>query len=228
MALDDESSELLAKYGFYLVVLIFWLIYRNRLGYIYFDRASFYSCLVIMLFWLGEGVFYTWRYSSPYFIANGVAGSISDRPNIVGDWAIFGLDGILSHGFHFRGKKRSVIVPVDSLQKFGRNWVSCVRVEYAEIGELPEEVENTIETEYFSNKCVFVGWIPETYQMEFPDAKQMEDELKQSYDRISELKKLLKGKFDVVEDAVGFGKRLGQGKKSILDHLKLTDKDKEE
>ena len=225
---EQTTGDIIGQYWAYISAFMFWLLFHGKLGPISFDKGTFFAAAFLFFFWLGESMFETWRYHSPQFIANNISGSCVDPPDIIGDWAVFGLDGFKFFGFYDKGKKRTVVVPALSVYQAGERYCSSTRVEVTPFEELFDEVENTIETKEYSQKRIWFGQISEECGQEDPKLKTLEERMKKQELVNEQLKKLVRGKYEDIEATVDHLRRLGRGGGGVMGWIKRIGKPEEE
>lgn len=239
---DEETgnSSKFREYLFYGAVFVVWAVFNNKYGFIYFDRVSFWCVVVVFGYNFIKFVQYKFRYDSPQFIADGIAGSIADPPIKIGEFAVIGLDGVLDDMFHIKGRGRTVVVPHKSLMRIGMNWISNVQIKQTEFAALPDQVEGYIESEQYSKDKVYWGLARKGFKLDVAslfskgfkdmDTAEFMNMMEKMEQRNEELKLMLKGKFDVVEDAAGHLGRVGAAakKKTLFEQLGIKREPEEQ
>ncbi len=205
-------------------VLIIWAILRARSPPKIIEQgADYYFGIFLFLYFMGKYIAQTGKYKTPMFIANGIHGSCSCRPVIVGDWALFRLGGI-KWGLFFRGNDSSVLVPKKSVTKLGENWFSIARVERINLNQTPYKCQKVMEALNYNEDFVYVGYATEEFEIRNEDFIDLEREVENLQDVISTFKKAMKGKYSAIESQVAWLDRL-KGRKPKTMQDKLTEEE---
>lgn len=237
MAFEDEEEideirtepPWYAKIELWLIVLItiFYLLYKGRLGIQDYDKALIYSVTAIIFIALGKTTILALKNNSPKVIFNPHHSTYNEEIQQVGNYGIVKLGGIKAFGLYYGGKDATLVAPITAFNKLGRSSVITTRVENINPDELnPEVLKFITDKGYPSN--IIMGFADEEQELSKPDIVKLEAELKEKNTLLNMLKDILGDKFDVIEKSVAAGTRIQErAKGNVIEQLKkaLTSKD---
>lgn len=219
-------KRFLMSFGVWIGLLLCWLYFRGKWGYVYEDPSRWPAGLYYATFIFGFiGLLYfavkTWLYehrdATDHFISDNIQGSCA-RYYERGDWAIFflGTSGASDDRFviPWPWMKKIVVVPKVAVQFFGSQILALSQVEKVDIDDLDEDIADFIENHPFARwkkDNIYAGLFDQELRASNPQYEEIQSKLKKQNDRINELKKMLKGK-------------LGATKEFISDTFAMTDK----
>lgn len=174
-------------------------------------KALIIGLMVFLCFlWIIE-YYQKLKYKSPQFVANNMSGSISERPQIWGVYAIFRLGGI-----HYsmgaiqlsKGNEATVIVRKESVYAFGNNFASTSQMEMIPEVKVPSELMDYLEEHKYPLNVIWFGEYSEIQRLQHPRIQEFFDSKKEKRARENELKYLLKDRQEFIEKSVAHSGRV--------------------
>lgn len=226
----DPIKKGLKSYGIYIVLILFWLYFRNKWGFVSehewiggMKYATFLIFLVGILYFATKSWLYEQRYYTNQLICDNISGSVHRYQEIgsIGsrdNWVVFflGTSGTSDERFvvPWPWAKKLIVVPKVACEFIGNQIFVRSQVAKADILELPEEVAHFIEHDTFGRWCkdeIYFGLWSIRAKASDPKFEELESTMKKTNSRINELKAMLEGK-------------LTSTKRFISDTLAMQDK----
>lgn len=210
MPYKSELEQNVSKYGIYLIAIFLWIYYRGKLGLVSFDKATFWFWFFLAIWWVGSGVYYSEKYKTHHVVWNNGSASSIDRPLFIGDWVIVAFGGVRGTILpEMHDGDGVIVIPKECYGEMGNQKFITARVEAADLGDIPQELWNALETNpHYNLNNIYFGVSTETWEQENVEIKTLVEKLKGSNSRQREMYDMLRNKFGVVEEAAGFGARL--------------------
>src|SRR3989304_8442101 len=164
----EFKKKLVREHKFVILILIFWFVYRGRMGAKTYDAADVYA-FMILLSWefLALGI-KAMKYKTHQIVTDGHHFSSNSDILTVGDWAILRGGDAESYGLKFPGDEATVVVPQSELRFLGGDKVAPVRTGKIMFEQLPQEVRSAIETYIYPKENIIFGVYPVEYEMSNP------------------------------------------------------------
>lgn len=220
------------------IILIFLFSFYGQLGTIEVDRAFWFSGLGITLIVLSSSTLVTLKHFSPQIItnefANSYCGDTKGRKDDNGLFSILYVGGWSAFGLNRRGRDATVICPTAAVNEIGANRaINCDLKKVKNLRKLPDEVYDYLEQKDIEEPVYFGLGTPELFEMteeqrkeEFELSEEELAKLEKMYmeqsEYINDLKDMLQGKMENLEDFVSSVGRINQqdSSKSIGDVLR--------
>lgn len=207
--LKPKIKAFLSKYGFVIIIVILWLYYRKRWGFIYEDPsrwpanmyyATFLAALLIGIYVVVMLEMYRERYHTYGFISNNVCGSCSRRLDI-GKFTVFFIGTSGRSDDHivlpFPIPQKIVVVPKVSWDFVGSHIVAMSQVFKRDLSDIPPAVRHFLETDTFAKLAkdeIYYGLWTEKMRAVNPKVNEIEATNTKLNERIAVQEKMLKGK----------------------------------
>lgn len=207
--LKSGIRRFVVGYGFYIVLFLLWLYYRNQWGVVadyefwgQMKYATFLTALVLGLYLGFKMWLFEFRYYTNQAIANNDHGSCH-RYHEIGDWAILfiGGSGTSDEKFVFPWPwvKKIWVVPKVAVQFVGNQIFVRSQIDKVDLFDVPglEEVAEFIGNDPFGRWCkekIYFGLWDEQVKATNPKYAEIESINKKLNARVNELNTMLKGK----------------------------------
>lgn len=215
--IKDGIKKITINYGVYIIILLFWLYFRTKWGYVYENPekwpgnwmyATFIASFALLLFQSAKWLMYEQRYFTRAVVANNLSGSCN-RYQEIGDWIVLfvGTTGSSTEKLvlPFPIPQKLIVVPKVACDYIGEHIVVKSQVFLRSVFDLPEDVCHFIETDTFARLAInniYFGLWDEELRTSNPDAKEIESNLVKLNKRVNELTKMLDGKLGTVKGFV--------------------------
>jgi len=245
MAEEDEVEgittwSLILRFIVLIGAFLFFIVMRGRIGQIVFDRAFVISSTIIFLWFAAKTSLAALKHASPQVVWNSGHDSFTGNYYNYGNFGVIRLGGIRSFGFEYEGNAGVLMFPLTAITKIGKSAVISVRTEETPLEKVPSDIAAMI-VQYGLNPPYLCGYANEEQYMEQiddaskisglskPSVDYLIKELKERNNEVSMLRRMLSGKFGVVEDVVSSASRIRQTAKeeSLLNVIKQKLKEEE-
>jgi hypothetical protein len=209
-------NNILRGYGFYVLLFLLWLYFRNQWGFVRENEffggmrlATFMLFLVLLIYFGVKSWLYEQRYYTDHAIANNRQGSCAKYFEI-GDWVVLfiGSSGSTDERFVIPWPwiKEIWVVPKSSVQFIGNQICILSQLELCNYMEMPdEEISNFIENHPMARWCkerVYFGLWTEKIKAKDPKYSELQSLWKKTSERLIEATKMLKGKLTLTKQFV--------------------------
>jgi len=210
---ETDNKELFELLLMILIMGVWYLIRRNSGDYI-INHGLFEILLFWTLYASGEYILWRSRYFMSFVVCTGHSGSVGERPDVVGDYAIFAC-GEVYDPVHVRGKISTLVLPKKSIVRAGRNYISRVFVKKYPILSLPPEVHRYLyrRSNDFNIYNIYFGRWSEEFILEHKeDIPEFEEEVSNLCQAINKRDRIVEGDDDLMIEKIEAYKKLAESK----------------